>query len=189
MKKMSEKSWLKKLSGFIGVAGVSTLLSFPVLAQYYYPPSSFFQPTANYYESEQEPIVDILLKSGEFKTFNAYLKETGIVETLKGEKMLTIFAPTNEAFEALPENVREKLSQPENLEKVLKYHLVAGLIAEEDIKRGEIATIEGHSVKITGVPIGDRVGVKLNEAMASDPLKANDGTIVPIDEVLLPPNF
>ncbi len=189
MNALKTKNWLKKLAGVVGVAGVSALLGFPALAQYY-PPASFFQPAAYTFQSEDEiDLVETLASLNQFQTLTSKLKEAGLTETLKQEKTFTIFAPRNEAFEALPPATREKLSQRENLEKVLKYHLIAGAITEDDIKRGEITTIEGSSIQITGIPVGNEIAPQLNEAIASDTIKASNGYVVLINQVLVPPDF
>ena len=197
-KQMSQKSGLKNLSSLMAIAGISTLVSLPVLAQYYYPPSSFFQPTASNFQSE-DPCFEALdvnqnivynLQVGCFDTLVANLEKAGLPKTLEQQKTFTILAPSNEAFQKLPEDIREQLSKPENLEKVLKYHLVAGVIGNNEIKRGEITTVEGNTVKITGFLIDpNTVGTKLNEATANYTIKANNGYIVAIDKVLLPPDF
>ncbi len=196
MNALNIKNWLKKLAGVVGVGGVSALLGFPALAQYY-PAASFFQPAAYTFQSEDEclifsdtaSIVDNLKGNECFQTLVSYLEQSGLPETLKQEETFTIFAPMDQAFETLPAATREKLSQPENLEKVLKYHLISGAITEDDIKRGEITTIEGSSIQITGVPIGNKIAARLNQATASDTVKASNGFIVLINQVLLPPDF
>jgi uncharacterized surface protein with fasciclin (FAS1) repeats len=65
-----------------------------------------------------------------------------------------------------------------------------GNIGEDDIKRQAVATVlKQNAVEITGVPVGNKVGVKLNNAMASEPLAASNGVIIPIDRVLIPPSL
>ena len=185
---------IKKLTSLMGLAGITTLISVSALAQYY-PSPSFFQPSAYYYQSEDEcldfqetnNIVDNLKNNECFQILASYLEESGLSEThLKQRGEFTIFAPSDEAFAKLS----PELLQPENLKQILKYHLVSGVITDTDINRKAVATmLEHNSVQINGVPIGDTVGVQLNKALASDTIKTSNGFIVIIDQVLLPPNL
>ena len=196
-KQMPKHNWFKKLSVYLGVTGVSLLAGLPVLARFYYPPSSFFQPIANYYQSG-EPCFENLddkqnlvynLKNGCFEGLVEHLEKTSLPTTLAGQETFTILAPDDEAFGALTQDVREKLSQPENLEKVLKYHVIAGVISDEDIKRGEVKTVEGNTIKIAGSIENNQERAKLNEATVGYGIKTSNGYIISIDKVLLPPDF
>ncbi|MGL5873302.1 MAG: fasciclin domain-containing protein, partial [Xenococcaceae cyanobacterium] len=112
------------------------------------------------------------------------------INSLEKERPLTVFAPTDAAFAALPPTIQKKLSDPKNLQKVLKYHLVSGEITDKDIKNRQVATkLEGASVQIAGVPQGNKIGVKINDAMASEPRADFKLQVIPIDKVLLPPGF
>lgn len=185
------KKWLKTLSSLVGLVGISGAICLPIIARpYYYPPSSFFQPTANYFQSEDElNLVEMLGTLDEFQTLTDKLKVAKLVESLKQEQPITFFAPTDKAFQALPSDIHKKLSQPENLEKVLKYHIFLGLVTEDDIKRGKITTLEGESIQISGTSINDKIVPLLNEAQASEAIKASNGVIVPINSVLIPSNW
>jgi uncharacterized surface protein with fasciclin (FAS1) repeats len=108
---------------------------------------------------------------------------------LRGQD-LTVLAPSDKAFANLPDDVQAKLADPEKLAQLLKYHFVAGEITEDDIQRRSVATLlEQTSVSITGIPLGDQVGVKLNDATATEPIAADNGVVIPIDRVLIPPGF
>ena len=192
---MSLKQLLKQITIVAVVAGTTYSTANPAWAQffdYYYPSASFFIPLAGGYESEEEVDLATMLDiDKKFATFNANLQKAELLKTLEKEKFITVLAPTEKAFAALSPNVQQKLSKPENLKKVLQYHLVIGNIGENDIKRRAVATVlEQNSVQITGVPLeNNKIGVKLNEAKASDPLRATDGVIIPIDRVLIPPSL
>ncbi len=76
-------------------------------------------------------IVDTAVGAGNFGTLVAAVEAAGLVDTLKGEGPFTVFAPTDAAFEALPEGTVEDLLKPENKEKltsILTYHVVAGKV-------------------------------------------------------------
>lgn len=113
----------------------------------------------------------------------------GLGETLQGQGPFTVFAPTNEAFAALPAGVVDKLLQPQNkaaLTQILTYHVVPGEVMSTDIKPGPVKTVEGQDVIITV----DGSTVKVNDATVSKAdVVASNGVIHLIDKVLLPPGF
>ena len=171
--------------------GMSLLwLNNPIKAQEFYPfPASFFNPAAGFYQSEDDPdVLGMLAMNDDFEIVTFLLKNDPTLTDLKQDKV-TFLAPTDKAFQALPSDVRAKLLQPENLSKLLKYHTITQAIEDEDIKRGRVDTLLGNSVAISGFPVDNKFGVKLNDAIASDALAAKNGVVVPIDRVLIPPGF
>lgn len=183
------KNWLTKLALFVGIAGVSTLISFPVLAKFFRP-YALFQPSAysSYpYRNSENDIATALSQDTKYANLARQLKEAGLLDSLKQPGNFTIFAPTNQAFDALPKYVFNKLSQPNNRVKVLKYHLVSRLITEQDIKSGAIATTEGTPIKIT---VDSEDTVKINDATGKHPSTVTkNGVIIEVDKVLIPPGF
>ena len=186
------KSQFKKLACAVGIAGVTTLISFPVLAKFY-PPMALFQPSAHRsypYRNSDKSIADTLAENKKFANFYDGLKQAGLLEDLK-QGNYTIFAPTNQAFNALPKNVFERYNQPQNRLRVLKYHLVSSEITAKNAKElnGKlITTVEGDQIKITVDPQDDTV--KLNNAIGKHPsMKASNGVIIEVDKVLLPPGL
>ncbi|MFM2355345.1 MAG: hypothetical protein RLZZ528_1081, partial [Pseudomonadota bacterium] len=101
-------------------------------------------------QTATEPdIVDIAAGNENFSTLVAAVKAAGLVETLKGDGPFTVFAPTNEAFAALPAGTVESLLKPENkdqLIKVLTYHVVPGAVTSDQLagKRMDVATVQGQ---------------------------------------------
>jgi uncharacterized surface protein with fasciclin (FAS1) repeats len=189
-KSKNGQKWFTKLTSFAGIAGVSFLLSIPVLASYY-PRYALFQPYAysNYpYRDSKTTIADTLEKEPKYANLVEELKIAGLYEQLKQPGTFTLFAPTNNAFDALSSEIFDRLRQPENQMKVLKYHLVAGEIAAKDVDRGSIVTVEGKTVQIN---IDAQNTVKLNnDTNAMHPsTKASNGVIIEVDKVLLPPDF
>jgi len=102
-------------------------------------------------------IIDNAVNSKDHTTLVAAVKAAGLVETLKGDGPFTVFAPTNEAFDKLPQGTVANLLKPENkatLTKILTYHVVAGRLSAADlmakIKEGngkaELKTVEGGSL-------------------------------------------
>ena len=81
--------------------------------------------------ADEKDIVDTAVGAGSFKTLVAAVKAAGLVETLKGDGPFTVFAPTNTAFEKLPDGTVGMLVKPENkgtLTTILTYHVVPGRI-------------------------------------------------------------
>jgi uncharacterized surface protein with fasciclin (FAS1) repeats len=137
----------------------------------------------------EEPgtIVEVAAANEDFSTLVAAVEAAGLVETLSGEGPFTVFAPTNEAFAALPEGVLDALLLPENkdtLTKILTYHVVAGEVTSDQITDGDVATVEGQSVTLSTAE-----GVTVNGAtvIAAD-VDASNGVIHVIDAVLIPPD-
>ena len=131
-------------------------------------------------------IVDTAVAAGSFKTLVAAVQAAGLVDTLKGEGPFTVFAPTDEAFAALPAGTVEDLLKPENkdkLVKILTYHVVAGKVMSTDLKDDMMAkTVEGGEVKIdldNGPMVNDAKVVTADVA-------ADNGVIHVIDKVIMP---
>ncbi|MDF5733004.1 MAG: fasciclin domain-containing protein [Rhizonema sp. PD38] len=182
------KNWLTKLACFVGIAGVTTLISVPVLAKFF-PRYALFQPSAysKYpYRTSNNDIASTLSGDSKFANLAEELKQARLMETLKKPEKFTIFAPTNTAFNALPKDKFKRYSESNNRLRVLKYHMVAGGVTKEDVDRGTVATIEGTPVRITV----DQDIVKLNDAIAKHPsIVTKNGVIIEIDKVLLPSGF
>lgn len=132
----------------------------------------------------EKDIVDIAASAGSFNTLVAAVKAAGLVEALKGEGPLTVFAPTDEAFNKLPAGTVDKLLKDKAaLTKILKYHVVAGKVMAADVIKLESAdTLEGSAVKIDASN-----GVKINNAtVVKADIQASNGVIHVIDTVLIP---
>lgn len=136
---------------------------------------------------EAQDIVAIASANEDFSTLVAAVAAAGLVETLQGEGPFTVFAPTNEAFAALPAGLVDKLLLPENKEvlvKILTYHVVSGAVMAADVAAGEVPSVEGQNITVT-----TEGGVMVNNAnvVATD-IVASNGVIHVIDAVILPPD-
>ena len=139
-------------------------------------------------KSKLVDIVDLAVSQETLSTLVAAVKAGGLVETLKGSGPFTVFAPTNDAFKALPAGTLESLLKPENkqqLVEILTYHVVSGKVMSTDLKDGMKAkTVQGGEVKI-GV---SKDGVTVNEAKVTKAdVVASNGVVHVIDKVILPP--
>lgn len=133
-----------------------------------------------------EDIVEVASKAGSFETLLAAAEAAGLVETLKGEGPLTVFAPTDEAFAALPEGtVPALLEDRERLRSVLTYHVIAGEVtAERVVELDSAETVNGRSVRIR---VDDDGTVRIDDArVVTADVKASNGVIHVIDRVLIP---
>ena len=132
-------------------------------------------------------IVDTAVEAGQFTTLAAALEAAGLVETLKGDGPFTVFAPTDEAFAALPAGTVESLLKPENREKltaILTYHVVPGRYAAADVSGMATATtVNGEAVDIRSA--GSGVMVDGARVVKAD-IAASNGVIHVIDKVLMP---
>jgi uncharacterized surface protein with fasciclin (FAS1) repeats len=132
-------------------------------------------------------IVDVAVGAGTFNTLAAALTAAGLVETLQGDGPFTVFAPTDDAFAALPEGLLDALLLPENvgvLQAILTYHVVSGTVLAADVTTGDVPTVEGSSIAVDtsmGVVLNGTSNVTATDIMASN------GVIHVIDAVLLPP--
>ena len=143
----------------------------------------------------QNTIVDIAAVDGRFETLVAAVTAADLVETLSGEGPFTVFAPTDDAFAALPAGTVEGLLKPEakgDLTNVLLYHVVAGKVMSGDIAMGNTAVgtaLEGANVcviKDAGVMLDDGSGTMASVVIAD--IEASNGVIHVIDKVILPGN-
>jgi uncharacterized surface protein with fasciclin (FAS1) repeats len=139
-------------------------------------------------------IVDVAAGAGSFNTLVAAVKAAGLVEALKGDGPLTVFAPTDDAFAALPDGTLDSLLLPENkdqLKAILLYHVVSGKVMAADIK-GTVnaATLEGSKVEIVANDAWSKANKKITvngaNVVTAD-VAASNGVIHVIDAVLLPP--
>ncbi len=132
----------------------------------------------------EKDIVDTAVEAGTFTTLVAAAEAAGLVETLKGDGPFTVFAPTDEAFAALPEGTVESLlADPEALAAILTYHVVPGEVMSTDLSNNMMAT----TVNGADVTIMTEGGVTVDGAnvVAAD-IDASNGVIHVIDAVILP---
>ena len=128
-------------------------------------------------------IVDTAVAAGNFKTLVVALKTADLVNTLKGKGPYTVFAPTDEAFAKIPKaDLDALLANKEKLSAVLTYHVVPSKVMAKDVKTGDVATVNGKTIKIT---TSNGVVVNMSKVTATD-IDASNGVIHVIDSVLMP---
>lgn len=133
----------------------------------------------------KKDIVDTAVAAGSFDTLVTAVKAAGLVETLKGEGPFTVFAPTDEAFAAIPAaDLEALLADREQLTAVLTYHVVPGKVMAADVVGLDSATtVQGSDVDIE-VTDG---GVQIDGAnVVTTDIETSNGVIHVIDSVILP---
>jgi uncharacterized surface protein with fasciclin (FAS1) repeats len=132
-------------------------------------------------------IVAVAKETPELSILVEAVAAAGLVETLEEPGPYTVFAPTNEAFEALGGKL-EELLEPQNKEElaeILTYHVAPGEVSSGELENGQmIETVQGEDVEI-GIK-GEEVTVNGAKVVTPD-VKASNGVVHVIDEVLLPP--
>ena len=133
--------------------------------------------------AQEETIVDIAAGNEDFSTLVSLVEAAGLGETLATEE-LTVFAPTNAAFEELPEIVVTYLTEnPDVLTQVLTHHVVAGTVMSTDLETGEVASLEGSPISVNVSDMG--VAVDTANVVTAD-IEAANGVVHVIDTVILP---
>ncbi|HET8859166.1 fasciclin domain-containing protein [Marivirga sp.] len=140
-------------------------------------------------KAQNKNIVELAAGTESLSTLVTAVKAAGLVETLSGKGPFTVFAPTNEAFEALPKGTLESLLKPENKDKlvaVLTYHVIGAKVMSTDLKEGQKAkTVQGEEVTISL-----KYGASVNGAkVAKADINASNGVVHVIDKVILPPSM
>lgn len=141
---------------------------------------------------DEPDIVETAMNADGFETLVAALQEAELVSTLQGEGPFTVFAPTDEAFAALPDGTLESLLQPENrdqLVRILTYHVVPGRVMAEDVVQlDEANTVADLPIRIQ-VSDGNVMLMGDNTAqVVQTDIEASNGVIHVIDTVLMPPS-
>ena len=137
--------------------------------------------------AETPDIVDTAIGAGSFNTLVAAVQAAGLVDTLKSDGPFTVFAPTDDAFAALPEGTLDSLLKPENkdqLAAILTYHVVPGKVMSGDIagKALDVATVQGGNLAVNATE-----GVMINDAnVINADIETSNGVIHVIDKVVLP---
>ena len=147
--------------------------------------------SAGHHASEGKPsgnVLEVAGAAGDFSTLVAAVDAADLTATLEGEGPFTVFAPTDDAFAKLPAGTVENLLKPENkvqLIAVLTYHVVPGAVYSQDVVKIDSATsVNGKPIAIAAT----KDGVRVNDAtVVAVDIRATNGVIHVIDEVILPP--
>ena len=142
-------------------------------------------------QTQSQDIVSIAASSDTFTSLTSLLQTANLAGILQQAGPYTVFAPTDQAFAALPAGTLEELQQPENRElliEILRYHVVPGEVTANQLSSGELITFEDVPVNIQVDRATNRIAV--NDADVIQPnVQASNGVIHVINKVLIPPNL
>ena len=134
----------------------------------------------------EKNIVETAVSAGSFNTLAAALTAADLLDALQGDGPFTVFAPTDEAFAALPQETLQALLKPENkdlLQTILLHHVVQG-----DVRAASVVDITG-ATSLAGqrlaVEVGEGVSVGGAQVLKTD-IACSNGVIHVIDRVILP---
>lgn len=133
-----------------------------------------------------DPISQVITDVDELETFETLVAAAGLEAMLRGPGSYTVFAPSNEAFEQLPQGTLEMLQAPANqqmLRRALLHHIIGANVSTAALSEGEVTTNAGKVVNIRFE--GDRILVDRSEVVERD-LQANNGVVHVVNQVLLP---
>lgn len=143
---------------------------------------------------EEADIVDTAVAAGEFQTLVAAVQAAELEETLRGEGPFTVFAPADEAFDALPEGTVDGLLEDPTgpLAEILTYHVVEGAVMSADVvglDGSEVTTVNGATFTVN---VADDGSVSITDATGNEvgvvqtDIETSNGVIHVIDGVLMP---
>lgn len=149
------------------------------------------KPEAVEKKEKEKDLVETAAAAGSFKTLLAAAEAAGLVDVLKSEGPLTLFAPTDKAFAALPEGKIDSLLKPENkdqLVKILTYHVVPGKVdAKTAMAAGKANSVQGGELVFKTESHGDHSHAMVNGVnISKTDIKTSNGLIHVIDAVLIP---
>ncbi len=130
-------------------------------------------------------VADTIAQDSNFSTLSRLVSQAGLTDTLKSSGPFTVFAPTNEAFSAVPAKTLDELSKdPAKLKSVLTYHVLPAKLTSSELAQANVKTVQGSNVAVSKAgnftTIEDAMVVKADIA-------ASNGVVHAIDRVLTPP--
>jgi uncharacterized surface protein with fasciclin (FAS1) repeats len=130
-------------------------------------------------------IVDTAARTPSLSTLNKLVNDAGLAETLRGTGPYTVFAPSDEAFKAVPAATLQALANDKELLKsVLTFHVLPGKVSGADVKNGNAKTVQGANVALSK----SGVFITVEDAVVTQAdVAASNGVVHVIDRVLMPP--
>ena len=131
-------------------------------------------------------VADTIAADPALSTLNSLVQSAGLTDTLKGAGTFTVFAPTNDAFKAVPAKTMEALGKdPAALKAVLTFHVLPVKAMAADVKNGKVKTVNGADLELGKA--GDFVTIGEGAIVTKANVVASNGVVHVIDAVLLPP--
>ncbi|WP_231510423.1 fasciclin domain-containing protein [Fischerella sp. PCC 9605] len=155
------------------------------------PPTTPTTPPATPGATVDEDIKGVVQANPSLTTLANLIDEADLEDKLDDDGPYTLFAPSDQAFAAIPEATRQRLLQPENretLRQVLTYHVVPGNLTAEQLQSGEVKTLANNPVNVQVDQATNQV--RVNNASVTQPdIQASNGVIHVVDQVIVPPNL
>ncbi|MDP1740905.1 MAG: fasciclin domain-containing protein [Polaromonas sp.] len=130
-------------------------------------------------------VADTIAANPSLSTLNGLIVKAGLTPTLKGAGPFTVFAPTNDAFKAVPAKTMDDLAKnPAMLKDVLTYHVISAKVMSADVKNGPVKTVNGANVAVAKA--GDFVTVEDSMVQTAN-IVATNGVVHTVDRVMIPP--
>jgi uncharacterized surface protein with fasciclin (FAS1) repeats len=131
------------------------------------------------------PITDTAQRTPQLSTLTKLINDAGLADTLRAAGPYTVFAPSDDAFKAVPPATLQALaSDKELLKSVLTFHVLPGKVSGADVKNGNAKTVQGGNVALS--KSGSFITVEDAVVTQAD-LPASNGVVHVIDRVLMPP--
>jgi uncharacterized surface protein with fasciclin (FAS1) repeats len=132
-----------------------------------------------------QPVGATIAAKPELSTLSGLIAKAGLTNTLNGSGSYTVFAPSNEAFKAVPAKTMDELAaNPARLTEVLTYHVLASKAMSQDVKDGPAKTVQGGNLALARA--GAFVTVEDAVVQTAD-ISATNGVVHIVDRVLMPP--
>ena len=130
-------------------------------------------------------VADTIARTPELSTLSGLIVQSGLTETLRGTGPYTVFAPSNEAFKAVPADTLTRLAADKDaLKGVLGFHVVPGKLAAADLPNGPLKSVQGAPLALAKA--GSFVTVEDAVVQRAD-IEASNGWVHITDRVLMPP--
>ncbi len=131
-------------------------------------------------------VADTIANTPELSTLNGLMASAGLADTLRGTGPFTIFAPSNNAFKAVPAKTMDALAKdPAALKSVLTFHVIAAKAMAADVKNGKVKSVNGAELDLAKA--GDFVTIGDGAIVTRADIVASNGVVHIIDSVLIPP--
>jgi uncharacterized surface protein with fasciclin (FAS1) repeats len=132
-----------------------------------------------------QPVATTIAATPQLSTLSSLITKAGLANTLNGAGSFTVFAPSNEAFKAVPAKTLDELAaNPARLAEVLTYHVLASKAMAQDVKSGPAKTVQGGNIALAKA--GAFITVEDAVVQTAD-INATNGVVHIVDRVLIPP--
>jgi uncharacterized surface protein with fasciclin (FAS1) repeats len=177
----------------VGVLALGTILAVPAVANAGASHIAYQQKKAEMEAQARQAagkttIIDVIRQQGQFETFLKAVEAAGMTDTLKqAGAVYTVFAPTDDAFAKIPaEQLQALLKDRTQLRQVIGYHILPQKKYDWEMRRDAVRTLDGRTLQIAQYTAPDDIRLNDTVEVVESNLKASNGVVHAIDEVLMP---